>query len=85
MSRSDNSQFATFFKGSENFFEMYFYFMDWRANNEQSTSFGTESILKGLPLTSRAASGYFDQIVWFKLSVCIKRNVTRFDSPWHEQ
>ena len=31
---------------------------------EQSNFFGTESNLEGLPLTSKAASGYFGQIVW---------------------
>ena len=30
-----------------------------------STFFGTESILKGLPLTSKAASGFCVQVYWY--------------------
>ena len=36
---------------------------------------GAESILKGLPLTSKAASGFFGQVVWYWL----KGNVSRFE------
>ena len=47
----------------------------WRANNEQSNFFGRESILKGLPLTWKAASGYIGQIVQYWM----KGNVHRFE------
>ena len=46
-----------------------------RANKEHSDFFGTESNLKGLPLTSKAASGYFGQSVWN----WIKGNVSRLE------
>ena len=39
------------------------------------TFFGTKSFLKGLPLTSKTASGFIDQIVWY----WIKGNVQRFE------
>ena len=40
------------------------------------TLFGTESFLKGLPLTSKAASGYIGQIVW----CWIKRNISKIEN-----
>ena len=49
--------------------------MDWTANNEQNTFVGTESIWKGLPLISKATSGYFGEIVWYWM----KGNIPRFD------
>ena len=55
------------FRDTEEFFiEMCsFWITDWRANNEHSKFLGTESNLKGLPLTLKAASGYLDQNVWY--------------------
>ena len=46
------------------------------SNNEQSTVFGTESVLKGLPMTSKAASDYFGQIVGCSIIV----NISRIDT-----
>ena len=65
--KCDNSQFPIFLGDRDEFFiEMYFFWIpDGRANNEQSSFFGTESNLKGLPLTSKAASGYLRQSVWY--------------------
>ena len=44
-------------------------------NNEHSNFFRAESILKGLPFTSKAATVYFGQIVWY----WIKGNIPRFE------
>ena len=40
-----------------------------------SVFFRKESNLKCLPMTSKAASGYFGKVVWYQ----IKRNVPRFE------
>ena len=73
--KSDNSQFPIILKVVKNFSaNCVFWITVWRANNEQSNFFGTESTLKDLPLTSKAASGYFGQSVWN----WIEGNVPRF-------
>ena len=51
-----------------------FWKTEWTANNEMSTFFGTESILKGLVFTSKAAFGYFGQLIWY----WIKGNIHKF-------
>ena len=50
------------FDGNENFFSE-LCFLDNGFKNQQWTAnfFGTDSALKGLPLNSKAASGYFGQ------------------------
>ena len=57
------------------FIELYFWITDWTANNEQSIFSGEESILKGLPFNSKAASGYFGKVVWY----WINEKVSRFE------
>ena len=50
---------------------VFFWTTDWTNNNEQSSLFGTKPISKELPITSKAASCYFGQVVWY----WIKRDV----------
>ena len=63
------------FSETEKFFiEMFFFWItDGKANNKQFKFFGTESFLKGFPVTSKAASCYIGQIVRY----WIKGNVSR--------
>ena len=65
------------FRDSENIFsELYFFGQRIEQPTMNSPPFfGTESFLKGLPLTSKAARGYFGQIVWY----WIKGNIVRLD------
>ena len=48
---------------------------DSTAINEQFSFFGKQSILKGLRLTSKAASGRFREVVWY----WIKENFPRLE------
>ena len=64
------------FDGSEDFFsERFFWILVWRASKEHFNAFGTKSILKGSPMTSKETNGSFGQGVWN----WIKGNVPRFE------
>ena len=71
MWKSDNCQFPIHLEIVRTF---HWIISDWRANKDQSTFWGTEAFLKGLPLTSKAASVYFGQIIWYWI-----KNLSRFE------
>ena len=66
-----------FGNSAEIFLEMYFFWItDWKAISEQSNFFlEKKSVLRVLPMTSKAASGSLGQIVLF----WIKRKVHRVE------
>ena len=75
--KSDNSQFPIILAIVKNF-SLKCVILENKLKSQQGTVqlfFGTESTLKGSPLTSKAASGYFGQSVWY----WIKGNVPRVE------